>query len=75
VPAESSRRTWRRQPSPAGQAQLIVTTYEHAIAHQLSEDIDGVSILRINRTELLVFPPRPGDQATQAETVSAATLV
>jgi len=50
-------------------AQLIVTTYEHAIAHQLSEDIDGVSILRINRTELLVFPPRPGDQATQAETV------
>ncbi len=50
-------------------AQLIVTTYEHAIAHQLSEDIDGASILRINRTDLFVFPPRPGDEGTQTETV------
>lgn len=50
-------------------AQLIVTTYEHAIAHQLSEDIDSASMLRINRTEVLVFPPRPGDRATQTETI------
>ncbi|MGH9023428.1 MAG: AAA family ATPase, partial [Acidimicrobiia bacterium] len=50
-------------------AQLIVTTYEYALARQLSEDIDTASMLRINRTEVLVLPPRPGDLATQTETL------
>lgn len=45
-------------------AQLIVTTYEHDIARQLSEDIDSASILHINRTEPIVLPPRTGDRAT-----------
>jgi DNA repair exonuclease SbcCD ATPase subunit len=32
-------------------AQLIVRTYEHDIARQLSEDIESASILHINRTD------------------------
>ncbi|HEY0468018.1 MAG TPA: AAA family ATPase, partial [Polyangiaceae bacterium] len=47
--------------------QLIVTTYEHAIARQLSEDLATASMLRINRTEVLALPPRPGDQSTQTD--------
>lgn len=32
-------------------AQLIVTTYEHEIARQLSQDVDNASLVRINRTD------------------------
>ena len=38
--------------------QLIVTTYEHPLARQLSEDLPGTHLRYINRTEVLDAPPR-----------------
>lgn len=37
-------------PTAGGPGQLIVTTYEHAIARQISADIPEVSLLVINRS-------------------------
>lgn len=39
-------------PTRGGPGQLIVTTYEHAIARQISADIPEVSLLVINRSHV-----------------------
>lgn len=38
--------------------QLIVTTYEHTLARQLSEDLPDTYIRQINRSEAVELPPR-----------------
>ena len=42
----------------SGQWGEVHTTYEHALARQLAEDLPGTHLRYINRTEILDLPPR-----------------
>ena len=53
-------------------AQMIVTTYEHALARQLAEDLPGTHIRYVNRAERLVVPPEGGSRSTGDEASPAA---
>lgn len=52
-------------------AQMIVTTYEHALARQLAEDLPNTQVRYINRHDLLVLPRGRG---TKPDDIVASRL-
>jgi hypothetical protein len=58
---------------PGRPAQMIVTTYEHTLAHQLAQDLPDTHLRHILRSEARELPPRKRvDETGEARTAGSA---